>query len=172
MQRDYRVYLDDIVEAVSRIRQYAPEIAALEDQKTLDAVVRNLEIIGEAVKRIPENIRGSIPRSTGGESPVCGTSSSTSISESTSISFGTSFSTRSRNSTTQSAASYEAPMSQRFTALRVPGIPSKLLTFPDEGHWVSKPGNSRLWHATVMDWLHRYLAAPKPTRRPSTPPTA
>ena len=62
MQRDYRVYLDDIVEATSRIRQYAPEIAALEDQKTLDAVVRNLEVIGEAVKRIPENIRTAYPQ--------------------------------------------------------------------------------------------------------------
>jgi dipeptidyl aminopeptidase/acylaminoacyl peptidase len=46
---------------------------------------------------------------------------------------------------------------QFFTALQVRGVPSKLLTFPDEGHWVLKPGNSRLWHATVMDWLHRYL---------------
>ena len=37
------------------------------------------------------------------------------------------------------------------------GVASKLLTFPDEGHWVLKPGNSCLWHTTVMDWLHRYL---------------
>jgi dipeptidyl aminopeptidase/acylaminoacyl peptidase len=46
---------------------------------------------------------------------------------------------------------------QLFTALQVQGVPSKLLTFPDEGHWVLKPGNSCLWHNTVMDWLHRYL---------------
>ena len=46
---------------------------------------------------------------------------------------------------------------QLFTALQVRNVPSKLLMFPDEGHWVLKPGNSRLWHATVMDWLHRYL---------------
>ena len=46
---------------------------------------------------------------------------------------------------------------QFFTALQLKGVPSKLLMFPDEGHWVLKPGNSRLWHATVMDWLHRYL---------------
>ena len=44
-----------------------------------------------------------------------------------------------------------------FTALQVKGVPSKLLTFPDEGHWVLKPGNSRVWHATVLDWLHRWL---------------
>lgn len=46
---------------------------------------------------------------------------------------------------------------QLFTALQLKNVPSKLLMFPDEGHWVLKPGNSRLWHATVMDWLHRYL---------------
>ncbi len=46
---------------------------------------------------------------------------------------------------------------QLFTALQVQAVPSKLLTFPDEGHWVLKPGNSCLWHNTVMDWLHRYL---------------
>ncbi len=62
---------------------------------------------------------------------------------------------------------YRVPFGQGlqfFTALQVRGVPSKLLTFPDEGHWVLKPGNSRLWHATVMDWLHRYLggAAPDP----------
>jgi dipeptidyl aminopeptidase/acylaminoacyl peptidase len=46
---------------------------------------------------------------------------------------------------------------QLFTALQIQGVPSRLLMFPDEGHWVLKPGNSRLWHNTVMDWLHRYL---------------
>jgi hypothetical protein len=29
--------------------------------------------------------------------------------------------------------------------------------FPDEGHWVLKPGNSRVWHAYVLDWLGQYL---------------
>jgi dipeptidyl aminopeptidase/acylaminoacyl peptidase len=46
---------------------------------------------------------------------------------------------------------------QLFTALQIQGVPSKLLTFPDEGHWVLMPGNSCLWHNTVMDWLHRWL---------------
>ena len=45
-----------------------------------------------------------------------------------------------------------------FTALQVQNVPSKLLMFPDEGHWVLKPGNSAVWHNVVMDWLHRYLA--------------
>ena len=46
---------------------------------------------------------------------------------------------------------------QLFTALQVQNVPSKLLTFPDEGHWVLKPGNSCLWHNTIMDWLHHSL---------------
>jgi dipeptidyl aminopeptidase/acylaminoacyl peptidase len=46
---------------------------------------------------------------------------------------------------------------QLFTALQVQNVPSKLLMFPDEGHWILKPGNSCLWHNTVMDWLHTYL---------------
>ncbi|HEY3202143.1 MAG TPA: S9 family peptidase, partial [Thermoanaerobaculia bacterium] len=55
---------------------------------------------------------------------------------------------------------YRVPFGQGlqfFTALQLRNVPSKLLMFPDEGHWVLKPGNSRLWHNTVMDWLHRYL---------------
>jgi uncharacterized protein with HEPN domain len=59
MHRDYRVYLDDVAEAASRIRRYVPDLAALEDQKTLDAVIRNLEIIGEAVKKVPDEVRAS-----------------------------------------------------------------------------------------------------------------
>jgi dipeptidyl aminopeptidase/acylaminoacyl peptidase len=44
-----------------------------------------------------------------------------------------------------------------FTALQVQGVPSKLVIFPDEGHWVLKPQNSQLWYATFLDWLARYL---------------
>jgi dipeptidyl aminopeptidase/acylaminoacyl peptidase len=44
-----------------------------------------------------------------------------------------------------------------FTTLQRKGIPSKLLSFPDEGHWVLKPLNSELWHHTVFDWLESYL---------------
>jgi dipeptidyl aminopeptidase/acylaminoacyl peptidase len=46
---------------------------------------------------------------------------------------------------------------QVFTALQRMGVPSKLLIFPDEGHWVLKPQNSQLWHHTVLDWLDKYL---------------
>ncbi len=44
-----------------------------------------------------------------------------------------------------------------FTALQRQGVPSKLLIFPDEGHWVLKPQNSQLWYKTFLDWLAEYL---------------
>ena len=44
-----------------------------------------------------------------------------------------------------------------FTALQRRGIPSKLLYFPDEGHWVLKPQNSKLWYQTVGDWFDQWL---------------
>jgi dipeptidyl aminopeptidase/acylaminoacyl peptidase len=44
-----------------------------------------------------------------------------------------------------------------FTALQRKGIPSKLLVFPDENHWVLKPANSIQWHGTVIGWLDQWL---------------
>ncbi len=46
---------------------------------------------------------------------------------------------------------------QLFTAVQRKGIDSKILIFPDEGHWVLKPQNSHLWYNTVLDWLDKYL---------------
>lgn len=46
---------------------------------------------------------------------------------------------------------------QLFTAVQRKGIDSKLLIFPDEGHWVLKPQNSQRWYHTVLDWLDKYL---------------
>jgi len=43
-----------------------------------------------------------------------------------------------------------------FTALQRRGIPSKLVYFPDENHWVLQPHNSIFWHETVLDWLDRW----------------
>jgi dipeptidyl aminopeptidase/acylaminoacyl peptidase len=45
---------------------------------------------------------------------------------------------------------------QLFTALQRQGIPSKMLYFPDEGHWVTKPANAALWYTTVLDWIDTY----------------
>jgi dipeptidyl aminopeptidase/acylaminoacyl peptidase len=44
-----------------------------------------------------------------------------------------------------------------FTALQRQSVPSKLVLFPDEGHWIAKPQNSQLWYKTFLDWLARYL---------------
>jgi dipeptidyl aminopeptidase/acylaminoacyl peptidase len=44
-----------------------------------------------------------------------------------------------------------------YTALQRQGVPSKLVVFPDEGHWILKPQNSQFWHKTVLDWLATYL---------------
>jgi dipeptidyl aminopeptidase/acylaminoacyl peptidase len=44
-----------------------------------------------------------------------------------------------------------------FTALQRRGIESKLLVFPDENHWVLKPGNSLFWHHTVLSWLDQHI---------------
>jgi dipeptidyl aminopeptidase/acylaminoacyl peptidase len=49
---------------------------------------------------------------------------------------------------------------QLFTALKRQGIKSRFLYFPDEGHWVLKPKNSRLWYDTVFTWLAENLGAP------------
>jgi dipeptidyl aminopeptidase/acylaminoacyl peptidase len=46
---------------------------------------------------------------------------------------------------------------QLFTALQLQKVPSKLLLFPDEGHWVLKPQNSVLWYKTVIDWLDSWV---------------
>ena len=56
MPRDSKVYLEDIVGAVGRIQKYLegrPWIEASKDDKTFDAVIRNIEVIGEAVKHLP-----------------------------------------------------------------------------------------------------------------------
>lgn len=46
---------------------------------------------------------------------------------------------------------------QLFTTLQRLGVPSKFLYFPDEGHWVLKPQNSRLWYRTVNSWVDQWL---------------
>ncbi len=64
MPRDYRVYLDDILESIKAIEEFTESQSFAEfsnDRRTFDAVVRNLEIIGEAIKKIPENIQSKNP---------------------------------------------------------------------------------------------------------------
>ena len=64
MPRDILVYLEDIQTAIARIRDYiqAYDFERFQkDFKTIDAVVRNLEIIGEAVKKIPSPLKSQYP---------------------------------------------------------------------------------------------------------------
>lgn len=64
MSRSVEVCLDDILEAARRIKRYTAgmSLAAFkQDTKTLDAVVRNLEIVGEAVKNLPAAFRKRHP---------------------------------------------------------------------------------------------------------------
>jgi dipeptidyl aminopeptidase/acylaminoacyl peptidase len=46
---------------------------------------------------------------------------------------------------------------QLFTALQKMKVPSKMLYFPDEGHWILKPQNSQLWYRTVNDWVDQWV---------------
>jgi dipeptidyl aminopeptidase/acylaminoacyl peptidase len=45
---------------------------------------------------------------------------------------------------------------QLFTTLQMEGVPSKMLYFPDEGHWVLKPQNAKLWYETVNAWVDQW----------------
>lgn len=60
---------------------------------------------------------------------------------------------------TQGEIDYRVPIGQSqqlFTALQEMKIPSKLVLFPEEGHWILKPQDSQFWYATVIDWLTQY----------------
>ncbi|MGA7156909.1 MAG: prolyl oligopeptidase family serine peptidase [Acidobacteriaceae bacterium] len=46
---------------------------------------------------------------------------------------------------------------QLFTALQVLGVPSEMLYYPDESHFVQKPQNSELWNKTVSEWCDRWV---------------
>jgi uncharacterized protein with HEPN domain len=64
MPRDYRACLDDILSSAALIRDYVRGLTRedlADDRKTLDAVVRNLEVIGEAAKAVPEEVRSRHP---------------------------------------------------------------------------------------------------------------
>ncbi len=55
---------------------------------------------------------------------------------------------------------YRVPYTQSlefFSALQRQGVPSKLIVFPDEGHWVLKPQNAQFWYKTFLDWLALYV---------------
>ena len=62
--RDFQVYIEDIIDAINSIEEYTEQLtyeSFAKDKKTVDAVVRNFEIIGEATKHIPEKARKEYP---------------------------------------------------------------------------------------------------------------
>jgi len=62
--RDWRIRVEDIIEAASAIAGYVQGLtyeAFAEDRKTVDAVVRNLEVIGEAARHVPDDVRARFP---------------------------------------------------------------------------------------------------------------
>jgi len=64
MSIDYKIYLNDIIECIGKIQNYTAGLLLVDfcnDAKTIDAVIRNLEIIGEAARRLPEEIRIKFP---------------------------------------------------------------------------------------------------------------
>ncbi len=59
MSRDWRLYADDVLEACGKIRRFVQGMsyeAFVADERTRDAVIRNLEIIGEAAKKLPGDV--------------------------------------------------------------------------------------------------------------------
>ena len=56
---------------------------------------------------------------------------------------------------------YRVPVTQGlqlFTALQAQNVPSRLLYYPDEGHWILEPCNSQLWYRTAIEWLDDWMA--------------
>ncbi len=65
MKKDPRVYIDDILQALEKIEKYVEGFSFDEfsqDNKTIDATIRNFEIIGEATKKIPEGLKKKNPQ--------------------------------------------------------------------------------------------------------------
>ncbi len=64
MKKDYRVYIDDMLEAINKIAEYVAggdEVRFSRDTEKQDAVIRRLGIIGEAATRLPQEIRVLAP---------------------------------------------------------------------------------------------------------------
>ena len=56
---------------------------------------------------------------------------------------------------------YRVPYTQSlefYTALQRQNVPSKLMVFPDEGHWILKPQDSVVWYDQVLGWINTYLS--------------
>ncbi|MDE0086697.1 MAG: DUF86 domain-containing protein [Candidatus Poribacteria bacterium] len=64
MSQDFDIYLEDILEAIDRIQEYVQDVTRKTfetDRMRIDAVIRNLEVIGEVVKQVPDSVRKKYP---------------------------------------------------------------------------------------------------------------
>jgi len=55
---------------------------------------------------------------------------------------------------------YRVPITQGmeyYNTLRIKGVPTRFVYFPDENHWIMKPQNSRLWHNEFFAWLEKHV---------------
>jgi uncharacterized protein with HEPN domain len=65
MSRSLRLYLDDIINSCNKIVRYTKKLdydSFIKNELVYDAVIRNLQVIGEAVKKIPSEIRDQYPQ--------------------------------------------------------------------------------------------------------------
>ena len=65
MSRDWRLFLGDILQSCAKVRRYTAGMRQpqfLADERTYDAVVRNIELIGEAAKRLPPDVCQAMPQ--------------------------------------------------------------------------------------------------------------
>ncbi len=63
----------------------------------------------------------------------------------------------------QGEIDYRVPMTQSlqlFTSLQMQKVPSKMVLFPEEGHWILKPQNSVLWYNQFLEWIGEWLKKP------------
>ena len=77
MPRDYKVSLQDVLQAISDVEEFSAPMTLEQfrnDKKTVHAVVRNLEVIGEAIKRVPPQSAIDTQAFPGSASPACETS--------------------------------------------------------------------------------------------------
>ena len=68
---------------------------------------------------------------------------------------------------------YRVPITQGFefyNTLRLKGVPTRLVYFPDENHWILSPQNARLWHREFFAWLEKHVGATPTTPRGSGTP--
>ena len=72
--------------------------------------------------------------------------------------FATAFSTPTL--VTAGELDYRVPVNQSlelYSTLQLRNVPSKLIIYPDEGHWILKPQNSELWYKSVLEWFNKHL---------------